>query len=172
MNSGASVPRPDVAACSGPAAPCRCATALRTNAPRQRLRGAVLFEALVAALIFALAALAIVGFQARAVRALNDAQYRAEARHLAHAALARMRTADDASLYADFDMRAGGAGYRALVAQASRLPGVTASTYAPQVLITDGPSTTSRRVAVTISWLPPGDTTAHRYAVSSAVGGH
>ncbi|MET0916850.1 MAG: hypothetical protein ABWY07_00280, partial [Burkholderiales bacterium] len=107
-------------------------------------RGAMMLEALVAALIFALAAIAIVGFQARAARHLDDAHFRVEARHLVHTALARMQAADNATLYAEFDMRAGGAGYRALVAQAQRLPGVTAARYAPEVLVTPGPSATSR----------------------------
>jgi len=103
-----------------------------------RVRGAVMMEALAAALIFALAAIAIVGFQARATRLLNDAHFRVEARHLAHSALARMQAADNATLYAEFDMRAGGAGYRAVAAQAQRLPGVGATSNAPQVLITPG----------------------------------
>jgi hypothetical protein len=131
----------------------------------------MMLEALAAALIFALAAIAIVGFQARAARHLNDAHFRVEARHVVHAALARMQAADNATLYAEFDMRAGGAGYRSLLAQAQRLPGVTATRYAPEVLVTAGPSTTSRTAAVTVQWLLPGDTAPHRYSASAAVGG-
>ena len=130
-----------------------------------------MLEALMAALIFALAALAVLGFQARAARALSDAHLRVEARHLAHATLARMQAADNSTLYAEFDMRAGGAGYRTLVAQAQRLPGVSASRYPPEVLITDGPSSASRNAAVSVQWLLPGDAAPHRYAVSAAVGG-
>ena len=136
-----------------------------------RPRGAMMLEALVAALIFALAALAIIGFQARAARHLNDAHFRVEARHMVHSALARMQAADSATLYAEFDMRAGGAGYRALVAQAQRLPGVTAVRYAPEVLVTAGPSVTSRMAEVTVQWLLPGDAAPHRYSASAAVGG-
>jgi hypothetical protein len=136
-----------------------------------RVRGAVMMEALAAALIFALAAIAIVGFQARAARLLNDAHFRVEARHLAHSTLARMQAADNATLYAEFDVRAGGAGYRALAAQAQRLPGVGATSNAPQVLITPGPSATSRTAAVTVQWLFPGDTSPHRYSASAVVGG-
>jgi hypothetical protein len=139
----------------------------RTTCPR----GAVMLEALVAALIFALAAIAIVGFQARAARHLNDAHFRVEARHLVHSALAQMQAADNATLYAEFDMRAGGAGYRALLAQAQRLPGVTAVRYAPEVLVTPGPSATSRMAAVTVQWLLPGEAAPHRYSASTAVGG-
>lgn len=139
------------------------------SAPRPR--GAMMLEALVAALIFALAAIAIVGFQARAARLLNDAHFRVEARHLVHSALARMQASDNATLYAEFDMRVGGAGYRALVAQAQRLPGVTAARYAPEVLVTPGPSATSRMAAVTVQWLLPGDAAPHRYSASAAVGG-
>lgn len=135
-------------------------------------RGAMMLESLVAALIFALAAIAIVGFQARAARHLNDAHFRVEARHLAHASLARMLAADQATLYAEFDMRAGGAGYRALAAQAMRLPGVAGGAYAPEVLITPGPSTTSRTAAVTVQWRLPGDAGPHRYTASAVLGGH
>ena len=131
----------------------------------------MMLEALAAALIFALAAIAIVGFQVRAARHLNDLHFRAEARHLAHATLARMLAADSATLYAEFDMRAGGAGYRALVSEAERLPGVTAGRHAPEVLITAGPSATSRIAAVTVQWRLPGDATPHRYSASAAVGG-
>jgi hypothetical protein len=139
--------------------------------PVERSRGAMLLEALAAALLFALAAIAIVGFQARAARHLNDAHFRVEARHLVHAALARMHAANSATLYAEFDMRAGGTGYRALVAQAQRLPGVTAARYAPEVLVTPGPSATSRTASVTVQWLLPGDAAPHRYTASGAVGG-
>jgi hypothetical protein len=138
---------------------------------RNRTRGAMMLEALVAAVVFAFAALAIAGFQARASRLLNDAHFRVEAQHLAHAALARMLAADSVTLYAEFDMRAGGAGYRALAAQAMRLPGVTASRYAPEVLITPGPSATSRTAAVTLIWKLPGDADPHRYTAIAAVGG-
>ncbi|HET9046618.1 MAG TPA: hypothetical protein VFO33_06650 [Casimicrobiaceae bacterium] len=131
----------------------------------------MMLEALMAALIFALAALAVLGFQARAERALSDAHSRVEARHLAHAALARMQAADNSTLYAEFDMRAGGAGYRSLVAQAQRLPGASAGRYLPEVLITDGPSLASRNAAITIQWLLPGDGAPHRYAVAAVVGG-
>ena len=131
----------------------------------------MMLEALVAALIFALAAIAIVGFQARAARHLNDAHFRVEARHIVHSALARMQAADNATLYAEFDMRAAGAGYRALVAQAQRLPGVTAVRYAPEVLVTAGPSGTSRMAEVTVQWRLPGDAAPHRYSASAAVGG-
>jgi hypothetical protein len=145
--------------------------ASRRSPDTERARGAMMLEALAAALIFALAAIAIVGFQARAARHLNDAQFRVEASHLVHAALARMQVADSATLYAEFDMRAGGAGYRALVAQAQRLPGVTAVRYAPEVLVTAGPSATSRTAAVAVQWLLPGDAVPHRYSASAAVGG-
>ncbi|MEO5764960.1 MAG: hypothetical protein ABIR52_06590 [Casimicrobiaceae bacterium] len=137
----------------------------------KRERGALLLEALVAALIFALAALAIVGFQARAARQIDDAHFRVEARHLAEATLARMLAADATTLFAEYDMRAGGAGYRALVAQAQRLPGVTATQYAPEVLIMPGPSTSSRTAAVTVRWRSPADATPHGYATSGTVGG-
>jgi hypothetical protein len=131
----------------------------------------VLLEALVAALIFAFAALAIAGFQARAARHLHDANFRGEAAQLAHAALARMQAADHTTLYAEFDMRAAGPGYRALVAQARRLPGVDDTQVQPELLVTPGPSSTSRVAAVAVQWRLPGDPVVHRYATSAVVGG-
>ena len=129
-----------------------------------------MLDALVAALVFALAAVAIVGYQTRAARALGDAHLRVEAQQLAHAALARMQAADNATLYEQFDMRAGGAGYRALAVEAARLPGVSASRNAPHVLIADGPSGRSRTASVAIHWQLPGEAT-HRYAAIGVVGG-
>ena len=134
-------------------------------------KGAVMLEALVGAVVFALAALAIVGFQARAAQALHHAHFRGEAQQLAHAVLARMQAADNATLYADFDMRAGGAGYLAFVAQAGRLPGVDATHLSPELLVTAGPSSASRVAAVTVQWRLPGDTAAHRYSTTAVVGG-
>ena len=51
-------------------------------------RGAVLLEALVGAVVFALAALAIVAFQARATQALHHAHFRGEAQQLARVTIA------------------------------------------------------------------------------------
>ena len=136
-----------------------------------RCRGALMLEALVGALVFAVAAIAIVGFQARAARTLGDAQFRVEAQQLAHAALGRMQSADNATLYEQFDMRAGGAGYRGVVVQAARLPGVSASRNAPRVLIRDGPSSVSRTASVAVQWQMPGDPDVHLYAATGVVGG-
>jgi len=148
--------------------------------PRDRARrgigaaaqcGTFLLEALVGALIFAVAALAIAGFQARAVRHLNDAQFRSEARQVALATLAQMQAADAASLYAEFDMRAAGNGYRALVAAAKRLPGADDARLPPELLITPGPSAGSRNAAIAVRWQVPGDNAIHRYAAAAVVGG-
>ena len=130
-----------------------------------------MLEALVGALVFAIAAIAIVGFQARAARTLGDAHFRVEAQHLAQSALARMQSADNATLYEQFDMRAGGPGYRDVVAQAARLPGVSASRNAPRVLIRDGPSSASRTASVAVQWQTPGDAEKHVYATTGVVGG-
>ena len=130
-----------------------------------------MLEALVGALVFALAAIAIVGFQARAARTLGDAHFRVEAQQVAHATLARMQSADNATLYEQFDMRADGPGYRGIVALAARLPGVSASRNAPRVLIRDGPSSGSRTASVAIQWQSPGDVETHLVATAGVVGG-
>jgi hypothetical protein len=82
-----------------------------------------------------------------------------------------MQAAGGATLYADFDMRAAGAGYRALVAAARLLPGVDDTRIPPELLVTPGPSNTSRVAAVTVQWQLPGDSAIHRYATSAVVGG-
>jgi len=143
----------------------------RGRAVRARSDGVAMLEALVGAVVFALAALAIVGFQARAAQALHHAHFRGEAQQLAHSVLARMQAADNATLYTDFDMRAGGTGYRAFAAQAQRLPGVDDTHLPPELLVTAGPSSTSRVAAVAVQWRLPGDIAAHRYATTAVVGG-
>jgi type IV pilus assembly protein PilV len=133
--------------------------------------GGFLLEALIATLIFAFGALAIANLHARAARHVNDAQFRAEAIQLVEATLGQMRAADAATLYANFDSRAGGAGYRALLEKAKQLPGVDDSSNAPEVNVSDGPSMTSRRVDITVFWRLPGDASVHRHGASAVAMG-
>jgi type IV pilus assembly protein PilV len=133
--------------------------------------GGFLLEALIATLIFAFGALAIANLHARAARHVNDAQFRAEAIQLVDATLGQMRAADSATLYASFDRRAGGVGYRALLDRAKQLPGVDDASNMPDVRVADGPSTTSRRVDITVFWQLPGDASVHRHSASTVVTG-
>lgn len=148
-------------------------TAARTRrtALSSRERGAFLLEALVALLIFAFGALAVTGLHERAVRHVNDAQFRAEAVQLAHAAIGHMRASASPALFANFDSRAAGTGYAWIVDQAKRLPGVDDGINLPSVTISDGPATGSRNVAVTIFWRHPGETSVHRHDAVAVVYG-
>ena len=138
----------------------------------RRGSGAFLLEALVATLVFAFGALAVAGWQARAVRHVNAAQFRGEAVHLVDAALGQIRAADAATLHANFDTRAAGPGYRALLERAKRLPGVTDSSNTPDVRVDDGPSLSSRRVDITLFWQLPGDASVHRHSATAVVAGN
>ena len=122
-------------------------------------------------LVFAFGAIAIVSLQGRAVRDVNDAQFRAEAIQLVEALIAEMRASSQATLYAMFDSREDGAGYRAFLDRASRLPGVAVQSNAPDVRVGDGPSAGSRRVDVTVFWRAPGEPTAHRHSASAVLKG-
>ena len=99
-----------------------------------RSDGAVMLEALVGAVVFALAALAIVGFQARAAQALHHAQFRGEAQPArarstgAHAGGRQRHARTPTSTCA-----AGGPGYRAFVGTgAAPARASTTSIYRPE----------------------------------------
>jgi type IV pilus assembly protein PilV len=141
------------------------------RASHGRQEGVFLLEALIAALIFGFGALAMAALQARATRDVNDAQFRAEAVQLVESGIATMRASTPASLYATFDSRADGPGYRAFRDRAKRLPGVTDIFNAPELRISDGPSAGSRRVDITVFWQAPGDPVAHRHSASAVVAG-
>jgi type IV pilus assembly protein PilV len=147
-------------------------SAVRRIGPRARRAagGAFLLEALVALLIFSLGVLAIAGLHGRVTRLGSDAQYRAEAAHLAHAVLAEMRATYPGPAFASFDSDVAGEGYRTLREKAKRLPGAFDDAIAPTVRIDGGPSERSRRVDVVLSWRAPGDTTVHRYAAGTVIG--
>ena len=155
------------------ASPRRRAARTASRAKRKgATTGAFLLEALIATLIFAFGALAIASLHARAARHLNDAQFRAEAIALVEAAIGQMRAADPATLYATFDARAEGTGYRALLERAKRLPGVGDALNAPDVRVSDGPSASSRRIDVTVFWQLAGDASAHRHGATAAIAGN
>jgi Tfp pilus assembly protein PilV len=136
---------------------------------RGRENGVFLLEALMATLIFGFSALALSALQARAIRDMNDAQFRAEAIQLVETGIATIRASTASSLYATYDSRADGPGYRALRERAKRLPGVSDGTNAPDVRVSDGLSAGSRQVDVVVFWQVPGDAAAHRYSASAVI---
>jgi Tfp pilus assembly protein PilV len=119
-------------------------------------------------LIFAVAAAGVVSLVASAVRAGIDADLRSAATALAAATLARMATDDFATLAERYEASRDGAGYRALATRA-RLLRVTTSVNLPSLSITDGPSISSRRVDVVVSWQPPGAARPHRASMTTVI---
>jgi len=117
-----------------------------------------MLESLVAMLIVALGVLGLVGLYARSVQNVDDAMYRGEAALLAHSLVGRMWvTANSfAALQANFDSVSPGTGagyaeFRTRVRQ--QLP----HSFAPEVVVTAGPTATSTGVRITIRWAHPGD---------------
>jgi type IV pilus assembly protein PilV len=136
---------------------------------RERLRGAFLLEALVALVVFSVGAVALLGLIANALRASGTAQWRSEAFDIAASTLSRMWTEDPAALPARYDAAASGPGYRALLAAAMRLPGVSGVGNAPVVTIDDASGRS--RVSVTVYWQAPSEAGAHRASVNAVLPG-
>src|SRR5438105_15641540 len=105
----------------------------------------------------------MIALHTRAVRHFNEAQFRADAAELAQATLSVMHAIDAATLASHFDSSTRGAGWLALLNGAKHLPGVTDTQNVPYLRVDDGPSATSRRVALDLFWQSPGDVIAHRY---------
>ncbi|MGE5168843.1 MAG: type IV pilus modification PilV family protein [Rudaea sp.] len=137
---------------------------------RGRQCGMFLLEALVALVVFSLAMLGLAGVLGHALRESGNARWRGEAFELASSTLARMWVEDAATLAARYDARADGAAYRALLAAALRLPGVTADENVPVVTITELASG-RRRARVFVYWRLPDEAIAHRASVSAVLPG-
>lgn len=104
-----------------------------------RQRGALLLEALIGILIFALGILGLVGLQARALGYASDAQYRAEAVYLANSYISKI-WADQPSAYAIKYQAPGQPQYDAFKAAVDRLPGASDLSGNPQVTIVRAPA--------------------------------
>jgi Tfp pilus assembly protein PilV len=141
----------------------------RTCPCRINARGAFLVEALVAILVFSIASAGLFLLLANALRESGNALARTAAAAVAASTIARMAAEDPATLADRYDAQRGGSGFRALLAAAQRLPGVSDTVNAPVVAVDPGPSIGSRRVSVTIHWQLPVESAAHRSSVSSVV---
>ena len=130
-------------------------------------RGTFLLEALVALVVLSLASAGLLGIVAHTLRESGNARWRAEAFDLAASTFARMAADDLALLDASYAV-ASGAGYRALLGAATRLPGVSADTNAPEVAIA-ATAGGARRVAISVRWQSPGECGAHRESISGVL---
>ena len=126
-------------------------------------RGMFLLEALVALCVFSLGMLGLLGLLASALRTSGSAQWRSEGFDIAAAAVARMWAEAPAALVARYD--AGGDGYRQILAQSMRLPGVSAQVNAPRITIDDDAD--GRRIRVTVHWQLPGESVVHQATVTA-----
>ena len=138
--------------------------ALTRQARPRALRGMYLLEALVALVVLSLGMLGLLGLLAGALRASGALTWRGEGFGIAADALARITTEAPAGVAARYD--AAGDGYRALLARAARLPGVSSDANAPDVSVDD--SGESRRVHVVMRWQPPGER-AHTASIHVAL---
>jgi type IV pilus assembly protein PilV len=135
--------------------------------PINHARGTFLLEALVAIVIFSLALLGLAAATAGALRQAGAAQWRGEAVDAGASTLARMSVEHPATLAARYDAAAEGDGYRMLLSRALRLPGVSASSNRPDVVIVDDAD--YRRILVTLFWQPPGDARIHHTRVGTVL---
>jgi type IV pilus assembly protein PilV len=130
-----------------------------------RQTGSYLLEALIAILIFAFGVLGLIGLLGSSIRVTNDARYRAEAANLANGMIADMWTTTTANIPTDFG--SGGAKLTSWKAKvASLLPGGIA----PDVAVTDGFSSESKTVVVTVYWQMPGDPERHQHIMTAQIG--
>lgn len=119
------------------------------------LHGTYLLEALIALVVLSIGMFGLLGLLTGALRATGAVAWRGEGLGLAADTLARIATEAPAGVAARYDALAGGVGYRALLARAVRLPGVSSDVNAPEVSVDD--TGESRRVRVVMRWQPTGE---------------
>lgn len=134
--------------------------------------GAMLLEALIGLLIFAIGVLGLIGMQAVAMKVTADAKYRAEATMYADQLISEM-WADDRTnpvLSANY-AGSGGAGgpkynqwYAVLSASGTGLPGASNEGNEPSVVIA-----ADNTVTVTIRWQAPGEEASHRLVTVATI---
>jgi len=131
--------------------------------------GAFLIEALVAMVVFLLAAAGVFAALANALHASSNASLRSSASNLVASTLAYMQLEDPATLAGRYDSNVAGNGYTRLATFARRFPGVTATSNQPLVSVNDGVSSASRRVSVTVFWQLPDESRPHRTTMTTVV---
>lgn len=130
-----------------------------------RQTGSYLLEALIAILIFAFGVLGLIGLLGSSIRVTNDARYRTEAANLANGMIADMWTTTTGNIATDF-----GTGGPKLTSWTSKVAALLPGGIAPKVEVTDGFSTESKTVVVTVYWQLPGDTVTHQQVMTAQIG--
>jgi len=130
-----------------------------------RQTGSYLLEALIAILIFAFGVLGLIGLLGSSIRVTNDARYRAEAANLANGMIADMWTTTTANIATDF-----GSGGPKLTSWNTKVASLLPGGIAPDVAVTDGFSSESKTVVVTVFWQMPGDPERHQHVMTAQIG--
>lgn len=139
---------------------------------RQSQSGAMLLEALIGLMIFAIGVLGLIGMQATAMKVTADSKYRAEATMYADQLINQMWADDrtNATLSANYAGEGGSGGpkyndwYAGLAAAGTGLPGAAISGNEPIVAID-----ATNAVTITIRWQAPGEVAAHNYVTVATV---
>lgn len=134
--------------------------------------GAMLLEALIGLLIFAIGVLGLIGMQATAMKVTADSKYRAEATMFADQLIGQMWADNrvNAALSANYAGSGGSGGpkynewYAVMTATGTGLPGADLAGNEPTVQI-DAANT----VTVTIRWQAPGEAAAHNHVTVAMV---
>jgi len=135
---------------------------------RRTQAGAMLLEALIALLLFAIGVIGLVAMQANATRLAAESKYRAEAATYADQIISQMWADDRSNANLTARYATGGDKYEAwknrIQAAGSGLPGTTLAGNAPTVVID-----ANNVVTVTIFWQGPNVEAPHRHVTVAQV---
>ena len=139
---------------------------LKTLEAAEPQRGFMLLEALIGILIFSVGVLAVVGLQAMSIKNVAEAKYRTDAALLANELIGDIWiTSKNLAIMQGLYNSPDGSYYSTWLANVqSQMPGVTSSSNAPTVAVTQASSSglNAIQVAVTVNWQLPGQS-AHSY---------
>lgn len=134
--------------------------------------GSLLLEALIAFLLFSMGVVGLIGLQTAAFTDSAQSKYRMDAGFLTNQIISSMWV-DGVDKVPDYAVAGGVGGVKteAWLAQVyNLLPG--SADNPPSITVTDDSNATGRRYAVTVTilWMPPKDTVAHRYVGNAYIG--
>jgi type IV pilus assembly protein PilV len=138
---------------------------MRRPATPAMQKGNYLLESLVAILLTAFGILGLVGVHASAIRASNEARFRAEAGNIASGMIAEMWTETAARMDADFC-----SGCAKLASWQNKARSLLPSANVAVDLAVPGLSAESRSVTVNVSWRLAGSTERHDFVSTAQIG--
>lgn len=133
--------------------------------------GSVVLEALIAFLLFSMGVVGLIGLQTAAFTDSVQSKYRMDAGFLTNQVISSMWV-DGVDKVPDYAVAGGVGGVKteAWLAQVyNLLPGSVDNP--PSITVVDDSNATGKRYAVTVTimWMPPKDTVAHRYVGSAYI---